>query len=103
QFFATSMIPTPLFRGMLGLSADAPRNALTFAPQLPADWRALAVRKYPVGSSTVNIVVRHAQEASGAACGEGSATVFTTWFERTGGDDPLNARFAPSLPPGSRV
>jgi glycogen debranching enzyme len=104
QFFATSMIPTPLFRGMLGLAADAPRHAFSFEPQLPADWRALAVRKYPVGSSTVDIVVRHAPPAgSGAACGEGSATEFTAWFTRDGEGDPFTVRFAPVLAPGSRV
>jgi len=95
QFFATSMIPTPLFRGMLGLAADAPRSALSFAPQLPADWRALAVRKYPVGSSTVDIVIRHFHE--------GAATEYTAWFTRDGEGDPLSVRFAPVLAPGSRV
>lgn len=103
QFFATSMIPTPLFRGMLGLAADAPRNAFSFAPQLPADWRALAVRKYPVGSSTVDISIRHFHEGSGTACGEGSATEFSTWFTRDGQGDPLTIRLAPVLTPGSRV
>jgi glycogen debranching enzyme len=104
QFFATSMIPTPLFRGMLGLAADAPRDAFTFAPQLPADWRALAVRKYPVGSSTLDIVIRHAPPAgSGAACGESSATEFTAWFTRDGEGDPLTVSFAPVLSPGSRI
>jgi len=103
QFFATSMIPTPLFRGMLGLSADAPRKAFSFAPQLPADWRALAVRNYPVGSSTVDISIRHFHEGSGAVCTEPSATEFTAWFTRDGQGDPLTVRFAPVLTPGSRV
>ncbi len=104
QFFATSMIPTPLFRGMLGLAADAPRDAFRFAPQLPADWRALAVRKYPVGSSTVDIVIRHAPPAgSGGACGGTSTTEFTAWFTRYDEGDPLTVRFAPILSPGSRV
>jgi glycogen debranching enzyme len=103
QLFATSMIPTPLFRGMLGLSADVPRKAFSLAPQLPADWRAVAVRDYPVGSSTLDISIRHFHEGSGTVCAEGSATEFTAWFTRDGQGGPLTVRFAPVLTPGSHV
>ncbi|HEX6559392.1 MAG TPA: GH116 family glycosyl hydrolase, partial [Longimicrobiales bacterium] len=38
QYFATSMLVTPVVRGLLGLEADAPRHTVRFAPHLPARW-----------------------------------------------------------------
>ncbi|HEV8197916.1 MAG TPA: GH116 family glycosyl hydrolase, partial [Gemmatimonadales bacterium] len=38
QFFATSMVLTPLLRGLLGVDVDVPARRLTIAPHLPADW-----------------------------------------------------------------
>ncbi len=93
QFFATSMIPTPLFRGMLGLSADAPRNMVTFAPNLPADWDSVSVTGYPVGSNSLDIDIRRSED--GSALG--------ARFRRSGEGEPLRVRFIPSLPPGSSV
>jgi hypothetical protein len=103
QFFATSMIPTPLFRGLLGLTADAPNNSLDFAPNLPADWDSASVVRYPVGPSRIDIsIVRH-----GEVIREGPAptptNVMTARFLRSGDATPLNIRFAPLLPPGSEV
>ena len=104
QFFATSMIPTPLFRGLLGLSADAPRNAVTFAPNLPADWDSLSVREYPVGSSRLDIEIQRDPRALGVAQGEPvTASLLTAMFHRSGEGGPLQMQFAPHLPPGSRV
>ncbi len=91
QFFATSMIPTPLFRGLLGLAADAPRRRLSFTPKLPADWDSLSVHGYPVGSSRLDIDVLRGDE------------VLTAYFRRSGAGDSLRVSFAPGLPPGSRV
>ncbi len=103
QFFATSMIPTPLFRGLLGLEADAPRDALRFSPQLPVDWGSLSVRKYPVGASRLDIDVARGEQAHGQGCEISSASVFTTRFRRTGAGTALRLDYVPSLPPGSRV
>jgi glycogen debranching enzyme len=102
QFFATSMIPTPLFRGLLGLAADAPRNGLTFAPNPPADWDSLSVLRYPVGASQVDIEFRRRLSAN-VTTAEAPAAELTVRFRRSGGGPPLSVRFAPRLPPGSRV
>lgn len=107
QFFATSMIPTPLFRGLLGLAADAPRNRLTFRPNLPADWDSLSVLRYPVGAGRVDIELRrHTPTASAtgpAAPGPGDSSEIIVRFRRSGGGPPLSVRLEPMLPPGSHV
>ena len=38
QIWSAAMVISPILRGMMGLSNDAPANTLTFAPHLPADW-----------------------------------------------------------------
>jgi hypothetical protein len=50
QFFATSMLATPLVSGMLGWAPDAPRNAARLAPQLPPRWDRATVRGLRAGT-----------------------------------------------------
>ena len=103
QFFATSMIPTPLFRGLLGLAADAPRNALDFAPNLPADWDSASILRYPVGPSRVDISIVRRLEVIREGPSPSPTNVLTARFVRSDDSTPLNIRFAPALPPGSEV
>jgi hypothetical protein len=104
QFFATSMIPTPLFRGLLGLAADAPRSALTFAPRLPDDWDQVTVRDYPVGAQRIDIdVVRLEHVVIGEGDDAVRASELLARFALDDRESELDVRFAPSLPPGSRV
>jgi glycogen debranching enzyme len=92
QFFATSMVLTPLIRGLLGIDVDAPRRHVTIAPHLPPDWDSVAVDNVPVGAERVSFVVRR---------GNGSMTLSV---RRRGGDRaPLEVEFAPALPLGARV
>ena len=49
QFFATSMLVTPLLRGVFGWEPDAPNGRARLAPQLPADWPEAAVRGLRAG------------------------------------------------------
>jgi hypothetical protein len=58
QFFATSMVLTPLIRGLLGLDVDAPASKLTLAPHLPPDWDSLRVEHVPVGRQSIDIALR---------------------------------------------
>jgi glycogen debranching enzyme len=88
QFFATSMILTPLVRGLLGLDVDAPAGRLTMAPHLPAEWDSVRVDDVAVGTARVSIAVRH-------SAGHISAT-----FTRSGGA-PLAVTFSPALPLGA--
>ncbi|NIR42744.1 MAG: hypothetical protein GWN99_02615 [Gemmatimonadetes bacterium] len=102
QFFATSMIPTPLLRGLFGLEADAPRATLAFAPRLPADWNWAKVRNYPVGEDRVDIEIYSNVRLRTDADGD-TARLFQANFRPGKQDSRLRVRFAPRLPPGSEV
>jgi hypothetical protein len=91
QFFATSMVLTPLIRGLLGLDVDAPSGRVTIAPHLPPDWDSVAVENVPVGSGRISFVVRRAP-------GEMALTV-----NRAPGSAPLEVNFAPALPLGALI
>src|SRR5689334_284414 len=58
QFFATSMVLTPLIRGLLGIDVDAPAHTLTIAPHLPADWDSLGARNVVVAGAVVDLALR---------------------------------------------
>lgn len=91
QFFATSMLVSPLVRGLLGLEADAPNDAFAFEPHLPAEWDSISVESFRVGSSRV---------AASVVRAEGGYSVL---LRRTAGSGRLHVRLAPALPLGARV
>jgi glycogen debranching enzyme len=57
QFFATSMLLTPLLSGMLGWDPDAPRGRATLAPQLPPDWDRVGVSRLRVGATSLDVEI----------------------------------------------
>ncbi len=92
QFFATSMVLTPLIRGLLGIDVDAPMHRVTIAPHLPPDWDSVAVDNVPVGPDRVSFVVRRERGA------------MTLTVRREGADaTPITVEFAPALPLGARA
>lgn len=94
---ASAIFVAALFRGLLGLQADAPRNGLTFAPHLPADWDSLGLAGYAIGGSRIDLIITRDRT------GPSGDVVLSARFRRAGGDRPLSLRFAPGLPPGSSV
>ncbi|HEX9692817.1 MAG TPA: GH116 family glycosyl hydrolase [Gemmatimonadales bacterium] len=54
QFFATSMLVSPIMWGMLGWNPDAPHARARLAPQLPPQWPEVAWRALRVGATTVD-------------------------------------------------
>ena len=88
QFFASSMLATPLLRGLVGWSADAPRHAARLAPQLPPSWGQLEVKRLSVGDSRLDVRIV-----------QGAGTVTTT-LVATG--TPITLDYLPSLPAGAR-
>lgn len=90
QFFATSMVLTPLIRGLLGIEVDAPARRVTIAPHLPPGWDSVAVDNVPVGSDRLSFVIRRAPGR------------MTLQVERAGPiDSPLEVAFSPALPLGA--
>ena len=90
QFFATSMILTPLLRGMMGLEVDAPAGTLTVAPWLPPGQGEATIRNLAVGALRVDLVVTDGASWSGGR----TLVVYPTpgATPRT----PLRVRFAPA-------
>jgi glycogen debranching enzyme len=92
QFFATSMVLTPLIRGLLGIDVDAPARRVTIAPHLPPDWDSVLVKNVPVASERWSILVRKDR---------GRMVAVVTRGNPSGG--PFDVVFAPALPLGARA
>ena len=92
QFFATSMVLTPLIRGLLGIDVDAPRRHMTIAPHLPPGWDSVAVDNVPVGAERIGFVVKRSA---------GRMTLTLRW--RGAAASPIDVEFAPALPLGATV
>jgi hypothetical protein len=92
QFFATSMVLTPLLRGLLGIDVDVPRGRVTLAPHLPPGWDSVSVDNVPAGRNTISFTVRR------------TAGAMTALVRRRGPDrSPLELVFSPALPLGARI
>ncbi|MBI2073625.1 MAG: hypothetical protein HYT81_11470 [Gemmatimonadetes bacterium] len=87
QFFATSMLVSPVMYGLLGWEPDAPAGRARLAPQLPPGWDRATVRHLRVGPSDLTVQF---ERGSGRATTTISASA------------PLNLEFAPSVPAGAR-
>lgn len=93
QFFATSMVLTPLIRGLLGIDVDAPARRVTISPHLPPDWDSVAVDRVPVGRGQLSFVLRR-------TAGGITASVSV---RQLGDAAPLEVVFSPALPLGAKV
>ena len=91
QFFATSMLVTPLLRGVFGWEPDAPNGRARLAPQLPADWPEAAVRGLRVGETTLDVEIVQEWRAGG---GEQRVVI------RSEGP-PVEVDFVPDVPVGA--
>ena len=90
QFFATSMVVTPLVRGLLGIEVDAVNGRLTLAPQLPPSWDRVTLRNIAIAGATVDAEITRTAGRLAAA------------FRVRGGTRPVAVTFAPRLPLGAR-
>jgi galactose mutarotase-like enzyme/glycogen debranching enzyme len=89
QFFATSMVLTPLIRGLLGIDVDAPARRLTLAPHMPADWDSVRVGNVPIGGSVVDVAIRRTAHGISAE------------FVRHAPGPAIDVAFSPALPLGA--
>ena len=91
QFFASSMLATPLLRGVFGWDPDAPNGRARLAPQLPADWREATVRGLRVGATTADVEIRGGPTLVG---GERRVRI-------TSEGPPVDIEFVPDAPVGA--
>jgi glycogen debranching enzyme len=59
QIWSAAMIISPMLRGLLGLSVDAPNGSMTFAPHLPGEWDSVHVNGIRLGDRRLNLALRH--------------------------------------------
>ncbi len=90
QGFSSVGAVLPLARGLLGLEADAPARTVTFAPQLPADWPFVEVRRFRAGAVAFDF--RYARSRG---------RIVLDAEARSG--ETYRLRFAPVLGGGARV
>jgi hypothetical protein len=62
QFFASSMLLTPLVRGLLGWDPDAPRGKALLAPQPHPAWSGLRVENLSVGETRIRMEYRRVEQ-----------------------------------------
>ncbi|MFN8574995.1 MAG: GH116 family glycosyl hydrolase [Gemmatimonadaceae bacterium] len=91
QFFATSMVLTPLLRGLVGLDVDAPAGRVTVAPHLPPEWDSLRVDHVRVGQEVVSLRLTRKDRS----------LALEVWREQGSGARPIDIEFAPALPLGA--
>ena len=91
QFFATSMLVTPLLRGVVGWEPDAPNGRARLAPQLPADWDGASVRRLRVGETMLDLDITRRWTDTG-----GEQRVLL----RSEGP-PVEIEFVPDVPAGA--
>ena len=91
QFFATSMLLTPLLRGLVGWEGDVPDDRVSLSPHLPPQWDSLTVERLPVG--TGRYTVRFAR----------TDTTLAMELTRTAGTGVDTLVFSPALPLGAVV
>src|SRR5467141_4800255 len=81
QIWSAAMVVSPLLRGMFGLHADAANHALTFAPHVPADWTAYAIRGVAVGPNTLDLGYKKTADAITLEIGRKGSADCTMDFE----------------------
>lgn len=95
QVWSEAMTIAPLLRGLLGLEVSELGSVVRFAPQLPADWPAIEVRRVAAGGATFDISLKR---------GAGQMTVRlrpTAQAARARGETIF--QLAPALPLDARV
>ncbi len=96
QFFATSMLVTPLVRGLLGLDVNAAGCTARFAPALPPLWAFLDIRQASTGCGRLGASLTQ------TASGDRMLYRLILRHEMTG-QRPLHLRVAPVLPVDAEV
>ncbi|KPK08562.1 MAG: hypothetical protein AMS20_01875 [Gemmatimonas sp. SG8_28] len=89
QFFATSMLLSPVVMGLVGWEPDAPRGRARLAPQLPPHWDRTVIRNLQVGATVLDVEITQADTAR------------TVTVRRRG--PPVVLELVETLPPGAQA
>jgi amino acid transporter len=89
QFFATSMLVSPIVSGLFGWTPDAPQRRARLAPQLPPHWERVVLRRLRVGDTSIDVTI---EQRPGRIA-----------IQQTVTGSPVRLELAPVLPPGAVV
>ena len=91
QIWSQAMVVSPLVHGLLGIEVSRGGSALTIAPQLPADWRSVRIRRVVAGGARFNLDIERTDER------------YSIGLNREGESSSVALVFAPALPLDANV
>jgi glycogen debranching enzyme len=101
QVWSEAMVVTPLMRGLLGIEVKDGGNALTFAPQLPADWDRVSVSNVRAGDRKGKLTLERTAGVQTITVFPFSSPVHEQ--SQTGPVKPLRVTIAPAFPLDARI
>jgi glycogen debranching enzyme len=101
QVWSEAMVVTPLLRGLLGLEATDGGNALTFAPQLPANWDRVSVANLRVGDRIGKLTLERSPGIQTITVFPFSSSIHTQY--QTGAVKKLRLTVAPAFPRDAHI
>lgn len=103
QLFSTGMVVTPFIRGLMGFRADAAKQTLRIAPQLPASWDRLHIKNYRIGPGKLTITTtRFPVDQSKLKSRRVPDSRLRLEMEKQD-DEPLKLALSPALPALAKI
>lgn len=96
QVWSEAMTVTPLLRGLLGVEVEDAGSTVRVAPQLPADWDKLLVKRVRAGGQVFNLSLSRAG-------GETTIVIDLPEGVEAGRRPPVKFVLAPALPLDARI
>ncbi|HEX7313060.1 MAG TPA: GH116 family glycosyl hydrolase [Pyrinomonadaceae bacterium] len=96
QVWSEAMVVTPLLRGLLGIEVRDAGSTVRVAPQLPADWDKLLVKRVRAGGGVFNISLARAG-------GEMTVVLDLPEGEEARRRPPVKFELAPAFPLDARI
>ena len=62
QMFSETAVQNGFYDGLLGLDIDLPSSQVRLSPRLPASWERLGVRRIPLGSGHLDIIINRRKD-----------------------------------------
>jgi len=101
QVWSEAMVVTPLMRGLLGIEVNDGGNALTFAPQLPANWDRVSVANLRAGDRHGKLTLERMPGVQTITVFPFSSSIHTQ--SQTGAVKALRVTIAPAFPVDARI
>ena len=101
QVWSEAMVVTPLMRGLLGIEVNDGGNALTFAPELPANWDRVSIANLRAGDRNGKLTLERMSGVQTINIHPFSAPIHTQY--QTGAVKRLRVTVAPGFPLDARI